>query len=334
MFANKYRYLYIALLGVYSFLNIKFTEGDKILSNKVDDTTLACAVLLITLVVWESNHFIQKLRLGSSFRLSNKLIIKFGMSLIAVMGISVLASLLIGNISADQQTLPGFKQTLGFAFRINLFLHCINAIYQYNSELGKSKLEAERLKKESTEAKLDALRKQISPHFLFNSLNILSSVIEKDGSLAIEYVKKLSTVYRYLLKNEQQPLVSLKEELDFLEAYIFLLRIRFQEGLHVSIDIKDAEHQQIPPSTLQLLIENAIKHNEISKSKPLSITIGQSGSFLIISNTKQPRRNKTEASGIGLQNITNRYRLLSIDSPTINEQKDEFTVQLPIITKV
>ncbi|MEO1256827.1 MAG: histidine kinase, partial [Bacteroidota bacterium] len=255
-------------------------------------------------------------------------------SIVLVTIIAVLSSYTVGLALNTEFALPGFKQTLGFTFRINLFLHCINAIYQYNRELANTKLEAERLKKQSTEAQLEALRNQVNPHFLFNSLNVLISVIEENADLGVKYVGELSKVYRYLLRSEKEHLVDLKDEISFLESYIFLLKIRFQKNLDIKLQLEKVDDQQIPPSTLQLLIENAIKHNEVSKKHPLKITIEQQNGHITIQNSLNPRNEKAESSGVGLKNIRSRYTLLTSVAPIVESSDQYFTVRLPSIDKV
>ncbi|NQZ74824.1 MAG: histidine kinase [Ekhidna sp.] len=312
-------------------MNIKFTEGDKVLGQRIDDLTLLIVILSITVAVWESNHLIQKKVWTSTRRLSLKLIYRFGLSVFTVALISLLASYTVSLLSDDQILLPGFKQTLGFAFRINLFLHCVNAISQYNKALSKSQLQEEQLKKQTSEAKLEALKNQIQPHFLFNNLNTLASIIEEDPSIAVKYLNKLSKVYRYLLQNTGVNLVSLKEELEFLESYLFLLRIRFQDSLNIDVDLANPNGHKIPPATLQLLVENAIKHNEVSSSFPLKIHISEQSDKIVVKNAKKLRSNKPEKSGLGLANIKDRYMILTTTIPEVLETEDNYIVKLPII---
>ena len=333
MFSTKYRYIFILLLGVYSFLNIKFTEGDKALSTELGNGWLLSLVLILTVLVWEGNRILQNFSFEKVSKLLQKLLYRFLASVLLVAVISVLSSFIVGILLKTDIMLPGFKQTLGFTFRINLFLHCINAIFQYNRALSYSKIEAEKLKKQSTEAQLEALRHQVNPHFLFNSLNVLSSVIEEDTKLGVKYVNELSKVYRYLLRSENEHLVDLTEEISFLESYTFLLKIRFQQNLNIRIQLENPKDQRIPPSTLQLLIENAIKHNEVSKAKPLNISIIQQNGHLIVENNINLRNEKITSSGVGLENIKNRYTLLASEIPQVEKSEEQFIVRLPAIEK-
>ena len=266
MFRIKWRYVYIILLGTYSFLNIKFTQGDTVLDLPLNNPALYSIVLLIIIGVWEGNHLIDRINSNYTYRrISYKLLRHFIASLVLVGLITPIYNISINLFLQTPTLFEGFNQLLGFSFRINLFLQCINAILVYNKELSTAKLESETLKKETSEAQYEALRKQINPHFLFNSFNVLTSVIETDQKLAVHFVEQLSKVYRYLLKTQDLKVVPLEEELDFIESYIFLLRIRFGDNLQFEKNVPMLD-SNIPPSTLQLLIENAIKHNEVSKS--------------------------------------------------------------------
>jgi len=301
-----------------------------VLTTNLSDFALMIIILLLTVIVWETNHFIQLKSWNRVDKLSIKLILRFVFSIAAVAALSFATSYFVGNYTSDQ-TFVGFKQILGFTFRINLFLHCINAIYQYNQALSDSRLEAEQLKKQSTEAKLEALKNQVNPHFLFNSLNILTSIIEEDSKTAVKYVNELSKVYRYLLKNENENLVPLHEEISFIQSYLFLLKLRFSDNLQIDIGLDENKPQSIPPSTLQILIENAIKHNEISNSHTLKIGIFQQNGHIVVENNMKARSDEPTPSGIGLKNIVNRYVLITSEKPIIRDDSRNFVVKLPVI---
>ncbi len=331
MFSNKWRYLYVFLLGSYSFLNIKFTQGDSLLSHPISDLIFYAIILLIVFVIWEGNYLLEKIN-GSirARKTSFKLLRHFLASVLLVAIVTPIFSVSFNYFIATENLFSGFNQLLGFSFRINLFLQCINAILVYNKELSNAKLEAEMLKKETSEAQFEALRKQINPHFLFNSFNVLSSVIETDQKLAVAFVEQLSKVYRYLLKTQDLKTIPLDDELDFIESYIFLLKIRFGDNLQFERNIADTE-SSIPPSTLQLLIENAIKHNEVSKKKPLTVSLERQNGSLIIRNNKNPKGRPEGSEMIGLANIKKRYQLLGAIPPVISNTDKEFFVKLSLI---
>lgn len=189
------------------------------------------------------------------------------------------------------------------------------------------------LQKEKLLSQFEVLKQQVNPHFLFNSLNVLTSLIKIEPDLAERFTEHLAKVYRYVLENKDNELVSLNTELDFLSAYLFLLDIRFEDKLRVCISIADEFQQsRIIPLALQLLIENAIKHNAMSKRKPLIIDIFvDSQQRLNVINNLQEREAHFASTGVGLQNILNRYQLLNKPSPEIEKTETQFIVKIPLI---
>lgn len=201
-------------------------------------------------------------------------------------------------------------------------------------QLKDVQLRAERSEKEAALSQFEALKSQISPHFLFNSLSILTSMVHEDADLSEKFVKQLSKVYRYILEQRDHELVSLETELEFIKAYTFLLQIRFENKFEVVVDInlKDQKQYQIPPLTLQLLVENAVKHNRMSVREPLKVNIFKEEEFLVIENTWQPREQQETSTGIGLPNIINRYALFTDLRVKSGHQNDFFTVKIPLLS--
>ncbi len=203
--------------------------------------------------------------------------------------------------------------------------------------LNQSELELERYKHDVTTARLQALRNQVNPHFLFNALNTLSSLVHRDADAADEFIQRLAKVYRYLLEHAEQDLVPLCTELAFVESYIFLLKTRFKEALHVNISIDEAlEEYMLPPMTLQMLIENAVKHNIVSPTKPLTIEISSdSQGCVIVKNTLQERSEKDASSSVGLANVASRYEFLQNRTdgkkPSVSVSSSEFIVTIPLL---
>ncbi|RZJ67464.1 MAG: sensor histidine kinase [Flavobacterium sp.] len=192
-------------------------------------------------------------------------------------------------------------------------------------------LEIEQLKKEKLEAQLDSLRQQISPHFLFNSLSTLQTIVPDAASR--NYILQLSNVYRYLLAFNDNHLATLREELEFMNSYVYILKERFEDAFDVDISI-DANllGKKMPPLALQLLVENAIKHNVVSMEEPLHVKITNSGhGFLTVSNRILPRLSAEPSTGKGLENIETRYRLLSGKSIEIDDKSGYFTVRIPLL---
>ena len=225
-----------------------------------------------------------------------------------------------------------FTTNLISIFLIMLFWSIYESIYMYHG--WKNSLnEAERLKREFIQAQLDGLKSQVNPHFLFNSLNTLVYIIPEDPEKAVEFVQKLAKVYRYILEIQERRLIPLWEEMEFLESFIFLHKERFCDNLRLSINVPKSERNHlIVPLSLQLLFENAIKHNIISKEKPLSISLKvEDGKRLVLTNTLQLRSNPEPGTKTGLANIKSRYEYFSDQPVIIEDTGKEFIVSLPLI---
>jgi two-component system, LytTR family, sensor kinase len=205
------------------------------------------------------------------------------------------------------------------------------SIYSMN-ELRQSVEEKEMLKRESLYAQLDALKTQVNPHFLFNNLNTLCSIIPENPGQAVDFVQQMSKVYRHILDVKDEQSISLKEELDVLKAYGFLLKTRFGDNLTISIRVPEEKLQKkIAPLSLQLLMENAIKHNIVSADKPLKIDVYTLNGNIVVSNNLQVKNQVYESTRSGLDNIRNRYKLLSDKKVEITESGADFTVSIPLI---
>ena len=206
------------------------------------------------------------------------------------------------------------------------------AIYFYQ-RLKKTLVESEQLKRENIQSQLETLKNQVNPHFLFNSLNTLVSIIPDDPEVAVEFVHKLSKVYRYILEIKELETISLAVELDFLHAYVFLQKIRFGENLSVSINIPDSLMQNsVVPLSLQVLVENAVKHNVVSAQRPLHIEIfTEHNNRLIVRNNLQKKNQVMDSTQTGLKNISNRYRLISEQLVDTIVTANSFIVSIPIL---
>ena len=190
----------------------------------------------------------------------------------------------------------------------------------------------EELKRENLVAKYEALKNQVNPHFLFNSLNTLSGVVEQKPELATDFIKKLSDIYRYVLEHRDKEVVSLNSEMKFVEDYIFLSRIRFGEALMFNSNLPTNNDIQIAPLGLQMLVENAIKHNVISDDMSLKIEISIEDDFIMVKNNIQKKKTIiSDNEPLGLDNLKKRYAYLSDLSVEIIKSKSKFIVKLPII---
>lgn len=187
------------------------------------------------------------------------------------------------------------------------------------------------LKKEKIESQFEALKSQINPHFLFNSFNTLVTIIEETPAVAVEYVEKLSDFYRSIIQYREKDLISLEEEIALVKNYTYLLKKRYGENLKLKFNL-NGQNGYVAPLTLQMLVENAIKHNVISQSKPLEIEVNdRKANYICIQNNLQQKINQEKSTGFGLQNIATRYSLLSDKKIEIKESEESFSVSIPLI---
>jgi sensor histidine kinase YesM len=234
--------------------------------------------------------------------------------------------------TAEVVALLGRNKIIVFFFRGMLF-NLFNAFHaahnQHMKEHEQNMIELEHLKQANLQANLGGLKAQLSPHFLFNTFNTLSSLTREQE--VKNYVDEMANVYRYLLDHHKHDLVELRRELDFTKSYLYIMQTRLETALEVSVLIEaDCMSRQVPPLTLQLLVENAIRHNIASASKPLRINIRTRDGFLVVANNLQPKKSIQETSGVGLTNINERYMLLMGSAITIAMDEQFFTVKLPL----
>ncbi len=188
-------------------------------------------------------------------------------------------------------------------------------------------------REEKLQSQLSLLKAQISPHFMFNNFSILSELIMEDPKAANDFLKHLSKVYRYVIQNAERSTVSVEEEVRFLDSYLMLIRLRYEESVRVNVDDSTRHAQgQLPPVSLQLLVENAIKHNKRSLSEPLNINIYVEGDCLVVSNSLSPI-DVVGGTHMGQRNIRRRYELLSARPPEFTMTDEEYIAKLPILTK-
>ena len=195
----------------------------------------------------------------------------------------------------------------------------------------KSLLEAERFKSEMLMYKYESLQNQINPHFLFNSFNVLSDLVYEDQDKAVGFITQLSQLFRYVLDSRDKELVPVSEELDFIEAYSYLLHTRFEEKLTIQQTFEAREDELIVPMTLQLLIENCVKHNEISKSHVLNIQILREGEYIKVENKLQLKSTGADSNKMGLSNISQQYRYFTDRQIIITETDHSYSVKVPLI---
>lgn len=219
---------------------------------------------------------------------------------------------------------------IAVAIVISLFIH---AFYFYKA-LQENRVKEQKIIAGTASAKFDALKNQLDPHFLFNSLNVLTSLIEEDPAQAQKFTTSLSKVYRYVLEQKNKDLVSVDEELEFARTYVKLLRMRFEDSILLDIpeNFSDPE-AKIVPLSLQLLLENAVKHNVVTSDRPLQIKVYEENGMLVVTNNIQEKQVMKKSSGVGLQNIQQRYGILTDRKVIINKSGSDFSVKLPILIK-
>jgi hypothetical protein len=209
----------------------------------------------------------------------------------------------------------------------------IHLVYFYKA-YQENKLKEQKIIAGTASAQFESLKNQIDPHFLFNSLNVLSSLIEENPESAQKFTTSLSKIYRYVLEQKDKELVSVAEELQFAKTYMNLLKMRFENSITFEIpEGFDNEETKVVPLSLQLLLENCIKHNVVSEAKPLHVKISIQNDQLIITNNLQKKEVLQDRKGVGLQNIVNRYAILTKRKVLVEENEKEFKVLLPILTK-
>ena len=217
--------------------------------------------------------------------------------------------------------------TLSIAFSISLVLTFIG----FAKALVKNEIENERLQTEMMSYKYESLRNQINPHFLFNSFNVLSELVYENQDLAVKFIRQLSDLYRYVLDSKDKDLVTLKDELELIKSFTFLLKTRFENRVEFNIEIKPQENESIVPMALQLLIENCIKHNEATTKNPLLIYVVRHKNSIKVSNNLQPKKAPESSTQIGLKNLTERYAYFDNQPIEVKQTDTDFSVCIPIL---
>jgi len=340
MFTHKYRYYFAFLLALYTYVNTEFCRVYYYFQIRIEWYYAFATILAITFLILEINRLaepvIRRLFPPAANKIKYKIAFFIAGSITATtltITIVLVMGMIVHPFTLKDNIVP-LKLNLMYCWLVNLLYHLINAIIFYFKEYKTTSLEAEQLKNITAQAELQLIKNQINPHFLFNNLNVLSALIMKDNNEANRFIEEFSKVYRYILSNHDKELVELKTELDFIKPYIFLLEKRFAEGLVIKVNIaEDYKNQYIIPASLQMLIENAIKHNVVSRQRPLLIDVHSNGNnTIVVSNNLQAKQTIESSTGIGLQNIIKRYKLVSNKEVEIQAGENDFTVTLPLVT--
>ncbi|MEX0315027.1 MAG: 2TM domain-containing protein [Allomuricauda sp.] len=230
----------------------------------------------------------------------------------------------------ENETIDSYIIAIVITIIASLFTH---AFYFYRA-LQKKEVKKQKIIAGTASARFDALKNQLDPHFLFNSLNVLTSLIEEDPDQAQKFTTSLSKVYRYVLEQKNKDLVTVDEELNFARTYVRLLKMRFEDSIVFEIPEKSSiPDAKIVPLSLQLLLENAVKHNVVTSSKPLHLKVKEEDGMLVVRNNLQEKQVVKKSSGVGLQNIKQRYGILTDREVDITKTHSEFSVGLPMLTE-
>jgi len=230
----------------------------------------------------------------------------------------------------ESEKLQLYFITLLITITVSLFFHA----FFFYQELQKNKVKEQKIIAGTASAKFDALKNQLDPHFLFNSLNVLTSLIEERPDNAQKFTTSLSKVYRYVLEQKNKALVTVDEELAFAKIYMSLLKMRFEDSIIFEVPEKASNPEsKVVPLSLQLLLENAVKHNIVTAGKPLHIKIFEDNGNLVVENNLQTKQIVKKSSGVGLSNIMQRYQLLTNKKVNINKEAHSFAVSIPMLTK-
>jgi two-component system, LytTR family, sensor kinase len=339
LFHHRYRYVFMLLLASYAYLNTAICNVYGYFKIEINWYHALLTIVGVTLLTWEGNRLLKPTIKERFLKPGNKFTF-LGVFFLVGNVVALLAAFvmvyLVGNVLYGytwQQNWNPLKLNFIYATLINLFLHLVNAILFFFREYKHKWSEAEALRRSSEEAQMQLVRSQINPHFLFNNLNVLSGMVIKDNPAANHFIEEFCKVYRYILKNQHKELVDLKTELDFIEPYLFLLQKRFDDSIQVKMNIAEPYKKlHVVPAAIQMLIENAIKHNVVSRQRPLTIDIHTNGNnTLVISNNLQPRLVKEPSTQTGLKNIRKRYELISGQAVIINEQEGQYEVVIPLL---
>ncbi len=322
---------------MYSYLNTLFSEVYHYYGIHAPWYADMLVMIMITFLVWEGNRLIQK-KLEHSLKQQGQIRFLFVFFFTGLL-IAAVTTLALSYCTGLWLRLPpaelriGLKLAFTYGTRINLFLHILNGIFVFIDQYKRKQLEAEELKRINAQAQLQAIKNQVNPHFLFNNLNVLSGMVMKDNPDANKFIEEFAKVYRYILNSQDKELIELQTELEFIKPYIFLLEKRFPDSISIQLNIDKKYFQYfIVPAALQMLVENAIKHNVLSKARPLQIMVNiNAAEHLVVSNTLQPKTQIENSTQVGLNNITKRYELTTGQNTTIVKDELSFSVSLPLI---
>lgn len=296
-------------------------------------------IYAIGFISWYSHSIYDnmlRIRFPSLKQTRIRVYLKFAVNLL-IMTPSVLLIFLVFHLLHIQGYSIGENDLLyGFivGIAINIIFETLWEVIYIIDKYKESTAEKEMMEQMNLQQEFDNLKQKVNPHFLFNSFNTLSSLISEDKQQAVKFLDELSKVYRYLLRNNESGMSTVEQEANFIRSYSKLLQTRYGDGFKMDMQIDPAwKDKEIPSLTLQLLVENAVKHNIINKQQPVHVSIrSRTDGYLTVANNLNKKTSSIESTGIGLSNIREKYRLLNRKDIEVNESTDQFTVTIPLLS--
>jgi len=244
--------------------------------------------------------------------------------------VSLLMARIVYGTWPEDQLMWGIK-TSYVAIIVSFAVSIVFLAFGFFQSWKNSLLQAENLKAEMLRYKYESLQNQINPHFLFNSFNVLTDLVYEDQKKAVNFISQMSQLFRYVLDSKDKELVPVAEELEFISSFAYLLQTRFEDKLTIEVDVDSESDEVMVPMSLQLLIENCVKHNEISASKPLTVQIFREDTMICVANNLQPKGIEERSTGTGLNNLSQQYRYFTDRQIMISETPKDYVVKVPVI---
>jgi LytS/YehU family sensor histidine kinase len=294
-------------------------------------------LLASVLMAYPNLYVIQRLNARWTWATATlrRALVQFALSVLIGVLVSVAITLLVHTIRAYLEPLQEVLINNALIFSVcNLLLMTILEAWIFFIEKDQTNKRAEAIEREASRIRFEVLKAQINPHFMFNSLNVLSGLIETDHEKAQRFIEEFSAVYRYILETIDQYVVTVEEELRFARSYMYLQQIRYGESLLFTVDLPSQALQlYLPPLSVQMILENVTKHNLVSKERPLKILLYEQDGMLIISNNVQPKATPVISSGLGHKNLSSRYNMISEKVPEYRITETSYEAKLPLLTE-
>lgn len=342
LYEKAFQFIVVPTMGIFCYFIILFVKPEHDLKSLFQSIHLFYDIafaVFVSAVLWKVNMIINRQiekRLDWRKEPVKRVIWQVALNTIfsaAFILVSIRTYLSFYDIPLQSEYPSILRVSLFVGILVFLLIQTIHLGAYFFHQWENAYVESEELKRQKLQSQFDALKSQVNPHFLFNSLNALTTLIMEDQKLAVEFVNRIANVYRYILQNQYSQLVNLQDELEFIEAFVFLQKIRFGENLKVNIDIPaNYKNKLIAPLSLQMLVENSIKHNVVSAERNLIINIFIENDNLIVKNNIQKKNNSNGSIGIGLENIKQRYEIIAQRNVEINSDADFFTVKIPLLS--